>query len=40
MVSPLIAGTIADVYGLVTVFYFAAGMLLVANALAFMLPKK
>jgi MFS family permease len=40
MVSPLIAGAIADVYGVVYVFYFAAGLLLLANTVAFMLPKK
>ena len=40
MASPLIAGAIADVYDLVYVFYFCAGLLLLANAVAFMLPKK
>ncbi len=39
MASPLIAGAIADVYGVVYVFYFSAGLLLMANAVAFMLPK-
>ncbi|MEX2449502.1 MAG: MFS transporter [Rhodospirillales bacterium] len=37
--SPLIAGLLADKYGLVSVFYLAAGILLLANAVAFMLPK-
>lgn len=40
MVSPLIAGAIADIYGVVYVFYFCALLLLLANAVAFMLPKK
>lgn len=40
MVSPIVAGAIADVYGVVYVFYFCAALLLMANAVAFMLPKK
>ena len=40
LVVPLIAGIIAETYGLVYVFYFSAGLLLCANAVAFMLPKK
>ena len=40
MASPIVAGAIADVYGVVYVFYFAAALLLLANAVAFMLPKK
>lgn len=40
MVSPLVAGAIADAYGLASVFYYFAGMLLLANAVAFLLPKE
>lgn len=40
MASPLIAGAIADIYGVVYVFYFCAVLLLLANSVAFMLPKK
>ncbi|MCB1739552.1 MAG: MFS transporter [Gammaproteobacteria bacterium] len=38
VVNPLIAGFFADRFGLVSVFYYFAGMLLLANAVAFMLP--
>jgi len=37
--NPLIAGAIADSFGLVTVFYYFAVMLLLANGVAFVLPK-
>ena len=39
LLNPLIAGFIADSVGLVYVFYYFAFMLLLANAVAFMLPK-
>ena len=39
IVNPLIAGTIADLYGLVFVFYYFGLMLLLANAVAFALPR-
>ena len=39
IVNPLIAGAIADRFGLVMVFYYFGFMLLLANAVAFLLPK-
>jgi len=37
--APLIGGLLADRYGLVSVFYFLAATVLVANALAFAVPR-
>ena len=39
-IMPLIGGVIADIYGLTAVFYFLGGVLLVANAVVFLLPKE
>lgn len=39
MITPLIGGLIADQYGLTAVFYFLGGVLLLANLVAFLLPK-
>ncbi|MBI1778929.1 MAG: MFS transporter [Proteobacteria bacterium] len=36
---PVVGGMIADAYGLVVVFYFLAATVLIANALAFFVPK-
>ena len=38
-ITPFIGGLIADQYGLPAVFYFLGGMLLLANLVAFLLPK-
>jgi MFS family permease len=38
--APALAGLIASVYGLAAVFYFFAAMLLLANVVAFLLPKE
>jgi nitrate/nitrite transporter NarK len=37
--SPILGGLIADRYGLVTVFYCLAGVILFANALVLLIPK-
>ena len=37
--APLIGGAIADTYGLIYVFYFAAGAILISNLIAALLPK-
>jgi len=37
--TPLIGGAIMDIYGIIYVFYFIAGMILVSNLIVFMLPK-
>ena len=39
MITPVIGGLIADQYGLTAVFYFLGGVLLLANLVAFLLPK-
>jgi len=39
MLTPVIGGFIADAYGLEAVFYFLAFVLLLANLVAFLLPK-
>lgn len=39
MITPIVGGLIADRYGLEAVFYFLAFVLLLANLVAFMLPK-
>ncbi len=39
MLTPVIGGFIADAYGLEAVFYFLAFVLLLANVVAFLLPK-
>lgn len=39
MITPIVGGLIADKYGLEAVFYFLAFVLLLANLVAFMLPK-
>ena len=39
MITPIIGGVIADRYGLEAVFYFLAFVLLLANIVAFLLPK-
>lgn len=39
MVTPIVGGLIADKYGLEAVFYFLAFVLLLANLVAFLLPK-
>lgn len=38
-ITPLIGGLIAEVYGLTAVFYMLAGILLLANLVAFILPR-
>ena len=38
ILNPLLAGAIADAFGLVYVFYYFGFMLLLANAVAFMIP--
>ena len=38
--TPIIGGVIADHYGLVAVFYFLGGILLLANLVVFFLPKE
>lgn len=40
MITPFIGGLIADRYGLAAVFYFLGGVLLLANMVAFLLPKE
>jgi MFS family permease len=37
--NPLIAGALADAFGLVVVFYYFAAMLLLANLVAFLIPR-
>ncbi len=37
--TPLIGGAIADSYGLIYVFYFIAGLMLISNLIVFVLPK-
>ena len=37
--NPLIAGALADAFGLVVVFYYFAAMLLLANLVAFFIPR-
>jgi len=37
--APILGGLIADSYGLVTVFYFLAGIMLFANILVLMIPR-
>ena len=37
--APIVGGLIADHYGLVTVFYYLAGLMLFANILVVMIPK-
>lgn len=39
MIGPLVGGWLADRYGLGAVFYFLAGMVLVANILGFTVPR-
>lgn len=39
-VSPWIGGALADAHGLSAVFYFLAGLLLVANVVVFFIPEK
>jgi MFS family permease len=39
-IMPIIGGLIADQYGLAAVFYFLGGLLLLANLVAFLLPKE
>jgi len=39
MITPIVGGLIADRYGLEAVFYFLAFVLLLANLVAFLLPK-
>lgn len=38
--TPAIGGIIADTWGLVSVFYFLAGTMLIANILVFLLPQR
>jgi MFS family permease len=40
MITPFVGGLIADRYGLAAVFYFLGGVLLLANMVAFLLPKE
>lgn len=39
MVSPFLGGWMADTYGIASVFYVIAGMLLLANAVTFFIPE-
>jgi MFS transporter, FSR family, fosmidomycin resistance protein len=39
-ITPLVGGIIADAYGLVTVFYLLAGIMVLANLGVFFLPKQ
>lgn len=39
-IAPIAGGLIADSYGLVTVFYFLAGLMLFANLLVLFIPRK
>jgi MFS family permease len=38
MLSPFLGGWLADTYGLESVFYLIAGLLLIANAVTFFIP--
>lgn len=39
MFAPLIGGAIADIYGIIAVFYLVAGVILISNLIAALLPK-